>query len=263
MEMLDKPQAKTSFKRIAWIGGAFMTIMLIAAAVERKKGMPVSATVVEVEPLESGALLIDSLDVIRLVERSLGMSLDEQAAGLIDEDRVERVLEEDPFVKNAEVLLTANSKIKINVEQRQPILRVMDNLGAQYYLDGDGARMPLSKHFAARTLVATGNIPPHTPRFQDKKKHPMKDLFALTNFILADPFWKAMIEQIYVNNRQEFVLVPKIGGQSIILGAWDVDAPEKFSRLHIFYEEGMSREGWLKYHSIDLRYRGQVVCERK
>jgi cell division protein FtsQ len=250
-------------KRIAWVGGAFLTIMLIAAAVERKKEMTVVATVVEVEPLENGALLIDSLDVIKLVERSFGMPLDEQAAGLIDEDRVERVLEEDPFVKNAEVLLTANSRIKINIEQRQPILRVMDNLGAQYYLDSDGARVPLSKHFAARTLVATGNIPPHTPEFLTKKNHPMKDLFELTNFILNDPFWKALFEQIYVNSRNEFVLVPKVGDQTVILGKWDSDVEDKFRRLKIFYEEGMSREGWQKYHSIDLRYRGQVVCERK
>ncbi len=250
-------------RRIAWVGGAFLTIMLIAAAVERKNEMAVVATVVEVEPLENGALLIDSLDVIKLVERSFGMPLDEQAAGLIDEDRVERVLEEDPFVKNAEVLLTANSRIKIYIEQRQPILRVMDNLGAQYYLDRDGARVPLSKHFAARTLVATGNIPPHTPEFLTKKNHPMKDLFELTNFILNDPFWKALFEQIYVNSRNEFVLVPKVGDQSVILGKWDSDVEDKFRRLKIFYEEGMSREGWQKYHSIDLRYRGQVVCERK
>lgn len=263
MTMLENPQIKSSFKRILWVGGAFLTIVLIAAAVERKKEMTVAATDVEVSPLEDGALLIDSMDVIRLIERSFGMPLDEQAAGLIDADRVERVLEEDPFVKNAEVVLTANSRIKIKVEQRQPILRVIDNLGAQYYLDREGHRVPLSKHFAARTLVATGNIPPHTPEFLTKKQHPMKDLFELTNFILADPFWNALFEQVYMNNRSEFVLVPKVGDQVVVLGKWDMDVNDKFRRLRIFYEEGMSREGWQKYRTIDLRYRGQVVCERR
>jgi len=261
--MFNDPQIKSSIKRIAWVGGAFLTIVLIAAAVERKKELAISATDVVVVPLESGALLIDSLDVIKIIERSFGMPLDEQAAGVVDVSRVERVLEEDPFVKNAEVAITANSKIIIQVEQRQPILRVMDNLGAQYYLDLDGARVPLSKHFAARTLVATGNIPPHTPDFLKKKNHPMKDLYDLTNFILDDPFWKAMFEQVYVNSRSEFVLVPKIGDQAILLGKWGPDAADKFRRLKIFYQEDMGREGWQKYHSIDLRYKGQVVCERK
>ncbi len=261
--MFDNAQVKSSVRRIFWVGGAFLVIVLIAAAVERKKEMAVRATQVEVQPLANGALLIDSLDVIRLIERSFGMPLDEQAAGLIDANRVERILEEDPFVKNAEVALTANSRIRIRVEQRQPILRVIDNLGAQYYLDKEGHRVPLSRHFAARALVATGNIPPHTPEFLSKKDHPMKDLFELTNFILADPFWNAMFEQIFLNKRNEFVLVPKVGDQVIILGKWDTDVHDKFRRLKVFYEEGMSREGWQKYRTIDLRYRNQVVCERK
>ncbi len=261
--MLDNANKSSSFRRIAWIGGGFLTLMLIVAAVERKKGLTVAATVVEVEPLEDGALLIDSMDVIRLVEKSLGSTLDEQIASDVDESLVERVLEENLFVKNAEVLLTADSKVKINIEQRIPILRVVDKLGVQYYLDNDGAKVPLSRHFTARTLVATGNIPPHTPEFLTKKNNSMKDLFELTNFILADQFWNAMIEQVYITSKDEFVLVPKIGDQSIILGKWDSDVASKFKKLKQFYEEGMSREGWQKYKTIDLRYRNQVVCGRK
>ncbi len=261
--MLDNANKSSSFRRIAWIGGGFLTLMLLIAAVERKKGMMVGATVVEVEPLEDGALLIDSMDVIKLVERSIGSSLDEQNASLVDEDQVERALEENLFVKNAEVLLTANSNIKINIEQRVPILRVVDKLGVQYYLDKEGAKVPLSRHFTARTLVATGNIPPHTPEFLTKKNNGMKDLFELTNFILSDPLWKAMFEQVHINAKDEFVLVPIVGDQSIILGKLDTDVEAKFKKLQTFYEEGFSREGWQKYKTIDLRFRNQVVCERK
>ncbi len=260
--MFNNPQTKSSFRRIAWIGGAFLTVVLVAAAVERKKEMLVSATVVEVAPLNGGSFLIDSADVIKIINRSFGMSLDEQAAGLIDVDRVERVLEEDPFVLNAEAMLTAASKVKIMVQQREPILRVMDNMGAQYYLDQNGARVPLSKHFTARTLVATGNIPPHTPEFLTKKKHTMKDLFDLTNFIRADGFWNALFEQIYVNGQGEYALVPKLGDQVVLLGKFE-NVEEKFRHLKAFYSEGMPYEGWRKYRSIDLRYAGQVVCERR
>jgi cell division protein FtsQ len=261
--MLDNANKSSSFRRIAWIGGGFLTLMLIIAAVERKKGLTVAATVVEVEPLEDGALLIDSMDVIRLVEKSIGNSLDEQTASLVDEDQVERILEENLFVKNAEVLLTADSKVKINIEQRVPILRVVDKLGVQYYLDKEGAKVPLSRHFTARTLVATGNIPPHTPEFLTKKNNLMKDLFELTHFILSDPLWKAMFEQVHINDKDEFVLVPMVGDQSIILGKWDAGVEAKFKKLRTFYEEGFSREGWKKYKTIDLRFRNQVVCERK
>ena len=261
--MLENANKSSSFRRIAWIGGGVLTLMLIVAAVERKKELTIGATVVEVTPLEDGALLIDSIDVIRLVEKTIGGSLDEMTASVVDESLVERALEENLFVKNAEVLLTANSNIKINIEQRVPILRVMDKMGAQYYLDKDGSRVPLSRHFTARTLVATGNITPHTPEFLTKKNHSMKDLFELTNFILNDPLWKAMFEQVHVTGQNDFVLVPKVGDQAIILGKWDSDVEAKFKKLKTFYEEGFSREGWRKYKTIDLRYRNQVVCERK
>jgi cell division protein FtsQ len=262
--MFKDPESQASLKRIAWIGGIFLTVMLLAAAWDRKKEMTIAATDVEIVPLEGGELLIDSADVIKLVERSYGTALDSKLAGEVNVDWLERALEEDLYVKNAEVVLTANSKIKIKIEQREPVLRIIDNMGAQYYLDIDGNRVPLSKHFVAtRTLVASGNIPPHTPEFLKKKRHLMKDLFELAQFIRAEEFWAAMIEQIYVNNRDEFVLVPKLGDQAIVLGKYDDSVEDKFRRLMIFYREGMNREGWQEYKTIDLRYRGQVVCERR
>ena len=121
--MLDNANKSSSFRRIAWIMSGFLILILFIGAVERKKGLTIGATVVEVEPLEDGALLIDSMDVIRLVEKSLGATLDAQTCSLVDEDQVERILEENLFVKNAEVLLTADSKVKINIQQRVPILR--------------------------------------------------------------------------------------------------------------------------------------------
>ena len=38
---------------------------------------------------------------------------------------------------------------------------------------------------------------------------------------------------------------------------------DKFRRLRVFYEKAASYEGWQKYRTIDLRYRGQVVCGRR
>lgn len=242
------------------IGGAALLVLLLTVAATRKKEMPILATQVEVTPLASGDWLIDSADVVKIIVRSFGMPLDEQPAGLIDEDRLERVLEEVPFVKNAEVAIAANSELSILIEQREPILRVFDNLGAQYYLDEFGNRIPLSPHFTARTLVANGDIQPHTPGFLESGNHEFKDLFLLAQNILADRFWRAMVEQIYVNQKGEFVLIPKVGDQTIIFGKYK-DVEDKFSRLKLFYEQAMNREGWKKYHSIDLRYAGQVVCE--
>lgn len=255
-------QTLLSIKRFGVAIGLLAFVLIVTAAVERKKELGVAGTVVNVTPLDGGHWLIDSSDVVKIIERSFGMTLDGQAAGLVDEDRIERLLEEDAFVKNAEVTMAANSQLNIDIEQRQPILRIIDNVGASYYIDGDGNKIPTSPHYTARTLVATGDIQPHTPEFMSRRnRHEIRDLFELTHFIIADELWSALFEQIYVNKRGEFVLIPKVGDQTIIFGDL-ADMESKFRRLRIFYEEGISREGWQKYHSIDLRFKGQVVCEK-
>ncbi len=123
--------------------------------------------------------------------------------------------------------------------------------------------MPLSDHFSARVLVATGNIPPFSDDFMDpEKKHTLKDLFALRGDLLADEFMNALIEQVYVTNRGEYILIPKLGDQKIILGPYE-NVADKFKRLKVFYKEGMPYEGWQKYSEINLKYKGQVVCRKR
>ncbi|MEZ4980905.1 MAG: hypothetical protein R2769_04815 [Saprospiraceae bacterium] len=50
-----------------------------------------------------------------------------------------------------------------------------------------------------------------------------------------------MVEQIHVHDK-EFVLIPKIGKQKILLGTID-ELQDKIDRLKIFYEKVMPREG--------------------
>lgn len=254
-------QTYRSLTRMAWVAGILLFVLIITSAVERKKEMLISDTIVEVEPLDGENLLIDSADVITIINRKYGSPLNDQPSIQVDEDRLESILEEDPFVKNAEVVLTANGKLKILIEQRKPVLRIFDGRGNNYYLDESGAKIPPSRHFTTRTLVANGEIQSYSTDFLQRKNHPLKDLFELALFILHDDFWNAQIEQIYVNNKNEFVLIPKVGDQSIIFGDYD-NVEDKFNRLKVFYEKAISKEGWRKYHSIDLRFRGQVVCER-
>lgn len=250
-----------SLKRIALIFGGTALLVLITSAINRKRNATIVATRVVVQPLDGNVLLIDSADVVRIITRSWGEPLNGKQMSEVDADRIERFLEEDPFVRNAEVAIMANNKVFAKVEQRKPLLRILDQDEQQYYLDVSGYRMPLSKHFTARTLVASGKIPPFTEDFAGRKRHLLKDLFELARFISDDPLWEAMFEQVFVNSRDEFVLVPKVGDQLVIVGKAE-NLESKFRRLRIFYRRVLNQEGWRKYSTIDLRYRGQVVCER-
>ena len=185
-------------KRLAWIGFFFLIAVAIISAIEAKKGRNAADIFIKIAALPNGDSLINNDDVKVTIERSFGYNLLGIPVREIDVARVERVLENDPFVLNADVFVDAKNQVHIEIEQREPILRIIDKNGLNYYLDKFGKKMPLSKHFAARVLVATGNIPPFDPKFLQRKKHVLKDLFELTNVILKDGFLEPMIEQIYV-----------------------------------------------------------------
>ncbi len=142
--------------------------MIVLSAIGKKETSPAKEVVVKVAPLAGGKLLINDKDVREMVSTVYGYTLEGRPTGQIDLQRIEKMLENDPFVFNADVFLNARNTVNIHIEQREPVLRIIDNNGLNYYLDKDGVKMPVSKRAAAHVMVATGNIPPHAPDFLER-----------------------------------------------------------------------------------------------
>lgn len=249
------------YDRLAWVLFLFIVAMIWIVARQRKATTFAEGMQVDVEPLASGDKLISERDVRQALLVSFGGDLEGTELANLEVERMERVLEGDPFVKDADVYIDQNNQLHIRIIQREPLVRVLDNNGNNYYLDSAGKKMPPSKNFAARVMVATGNLSAYTPEFREKRKNSLKDLFTITQTLLADDFLKSFIQQIHVNNAGDFILVPLVGDQKIILGSAR-RLEDKLHRLKVFYKEGMPYEGWRKYESINLKYNGQVVCKR-
>jgi len=175
---------------------------------------------------------------------------------------LEKVLEEHPFVLDAEDFVDAQNKVNIRIVQREPIVRIKDNNGLDYYLDKDGQQMPPSKHHAARVRVVTGNLPPYEENFLSDEKDLLTQVFKLNQKLREDEFLEALVEQIYANKRGELILSPKVGRQTILFGRYH-NEDDKLRRLKVFYREGLPYKGWKAYKSFDLRYDGQVVCVKR
>ncbi len=246
-------------KRLGWIGFLFAIAALVISAIEHRQASKVREVVIAVAPLADSSKLITEGDVGKLIERSFGYALPGTPLKVINVERLERVLEEDPFIMDAEAFVDARDVVSIMVRQRVPVLRIIDNNGLNYYLDEEGIRMPQSRHYTTHTLVATGNIPPYVPDFLERKNYPLGQLFELTEDLRSDPFFKALFEQVHLNNKGEFTLIPMVGDQKILFGTLE-RKDKKLRALKAFYQEGIPYQGWRKYRIIDLRYRGQVVC---
>jgi cell division protein FtsQ len=257
-----KRELVTTLRMAMWGGIFLLGMSLVLGAMRRKESAPVSEVLVQVEPLPDGHFLIAQEDVPLILEERFERPLTEFVVGKVDVERLERVLEEDPFVADAEAFIDAQNRVNIRIVQREPMLRVMDNNGLNYYLDAAGNKLPPSKHYAARVLVVTGNVPPWEANFLRDEDHLLKGIFELSQTLREDPFLQALIEQIYVTRQGELVLSPKVGKQIIYFGRYYA-ADDKLKRLKVFYREGLPYKGWDAYKSFDLRYQGQVVCTKR
>lgn len=256
----QKKELSTMLKRITWVAISFLVVAVIISMVSKKEATIVQNVIIEVEPLEDGNFLINEEDVLLTIERSFGFPLETMPLGSVDVERLERVLKEEPFVLKANAFVNAENEVNISIVQRNPVLRIIDRNGANYYLDENAFKMPLSTHFTARVLVATGNIPPYVTDYKGNIQDMLHHLFELATTIRNDEFLQPMIEQIYVNNNRELTLVPKVGKQKILFGRY-TSVEDKIKRLKIFYTEALPYEGWRKYKTVDLKFQGQIVAK--
>ncbi len=164
---------------------------------------------------------------------------------------LELAVEKHPVVKKCEVFATPGGVLHVTVKQRQPVLRVFEG-NSSYYLDEEGYHIPVFVSHTAHVLVANG----HINALPDDSV-----LIALAQYIRDTRFWNAQIEQIYVNEKGEFVLVPRVGSHLILFGKIE-DMEEKFEKLKALYERGWEPREWNCYKSVNLKYKGQIVCTK-
>ncbi len=217
-------------------------------------------------------VLVTKEDVYNLVKQS-GHILKGQSFGNINFEKIERELRRYSYISGAQVYMTMDGITHLDVVQRQPVLRIFNEKGESYYLDGLGKLLPLNPAFTARVLVASGKIPEpflknvnylaDSMRKKDSVQYKgvMLNLYRMATYIVRDKFLRAQIEQIYVDESGEFQLVPRVGNHLILFGDAE-DIPEKFEKLLVFYRQGLNKTGWEKYNVINIKYKNQVVCSK-
>ncbi|QEC50974.1 cell division protein FtsQ [Anseongella ginsenosidimutans] len=175
---------------------------------------------------------------------------------------LEKAIRESPYVEDASVYADVDGVLKIEVVQREPLVRIINEHNDHFYVDAKGNKMPLSANYTPRVLVASGNIPESSGSGGDTLETGLaEDILTLARFISKDEFWKAQIGQVYVNQESEIELIPRVGNHRILLGNAD-NLEAKLEKLLIFYRKAMPRVGWDTYEVINLKYENQIVATR-
>lgn len=172
---------------------------------------------------------------------------------------LERKLKANPFIEVARVYADMDGIICIEISQRQPVMRMMNQFDQDFYIDQHGLKMPLSANFTAQVLAANGFIDePFSGKVDTLRTTLARDIFKTVDFIRKDSLWDAQIAQVYVNQDHEIELIPRVGSQRILLGNADSLAT-KFHNLKIFYKQALPQVGWDAYKLINIKYANQVI----
>jgi cell division protein FtsQ len=171
-------------------------------------------------------------------------------------------LRSNPFIETATVYIDMDDVIRVEISQRQPVLRIMNQFDQDFYVDAHGLKIPLSENFTARVLAANGFIDePFAGKVDTLRTQIAADVFKVADFIRKDSLWSAQVAQIYVDQNHEIELIPRVGNQRILLGSAD-SLDTKFGNLLLFYKKALPQAGWGTYKTINIKYANQVVGVR-
>lgn len=172
---------------------------------------------------------------------------------------ISQLIEQNKLILRADCYHTPDSLLRIDVKQRNPIIRVKsllsvkDSKGAavsDFFIDLDGELMPAQLGSAIRLPLATGYI---------RERHiiPLHD-FAL--YLKNHDFWSDEITQIYVRENGDIELIPRVGSHSILVGNFE-NIDQKLKHVRTFYKKVLPKKGWNAYRVINAKFDGQIVGE--
>lgn len=194
-------------------------------------------------------------------------NLDSIKINQLQTEMIEKEIMKDPFVKSVDAFTNVGGRLIVNVSEKIPVVRVFNKRSAGYYLTENGNILPLLNSYSARVFVVNGfvNYP-----FQEGNtsvndtvysRTSLKGILKLTNTLNKNEFLKSQINQIYLNSKMEFELIPEFGNHTIIIGDLN-NLDKKLQKLEIFYKQALLAEGLNKYKTINLKFEGQVVCAK-
>lgn len=186
----------------------------------------------------------------------------------VDLDRIETVLDARSAIRKSEAWTTDDGILHISITQREPVVRFMKSGTEGFYADDRGFIFPLQEAWSPEVPVVDGKIPLYAgadykgePGTQAEKEW-MAGLLSLLEYMKGSRRWAESFSRITVEENGALVLIPAEGNERFIFGS--ADSPrEKFARIDSYYRYIKPSKDEDYYHTVDVRYDGQIICRNK
>lgn len=243
---------------LMWTAISTGLMVLLVSAVRKERTMVCKAVQVEFTDKQPFRML-DESEIISTLWPDQKKSFPQgQKLVTVDLYALERQLEKNPWIFSADLFFDQHHVLHVNVKQRTPVARLFTPEGSSVYMDENFTVLPVKMNDAVSLPVFSNfYISPAGANAEDSLV--MQRITGLAQFIIADPFWMAQIEQVNINADHSFELVTQVGDQVIRLGNRS-DWAAMLDKLKMVYRRISDENGWNKYSTIDLQFKDQVVC---
>ncbi len=240
-----------------WIILASGSLFLLVAAMNARTSIPCAAVEIKFRNAQ-GEKYVSRASIARALDDRGSEALKGRSVREMDLLEMEKRLERDPWIKNAELYMDGKHVLHVTIVEQTPLARVFTASGESFYIDSGLNRIPLNERYTPRLPVFTGLTLGKYP-WGSRDSLKLSEVREIVKHMTADSFWMAQIEQSDLDPQYGFIMIPKIGEHRIIFGEGK-EVAQKFHNLLVFYRQVLSRTGWSSYATVDLRFAGQVVA---
>lgn len=227
--------------------------VLLVSGVRKKENKECTGLDIRIGLTEKKGFIDDS-EVAAILKEALNRKLKGTPIRVFDLRKMEKSLEENVWIKKAQLFFDNNYVLHVQVAQRIPVARLIDNAGSSCYLDSTGFTLPLSMNDRADVPVFTG-VPV-------KRSAPVqRSILDIATAINSDSFWLAQAAQINWVPGNNFELYPAFGHHVVDFGDGN-NAADKLARLKLFYKTVSVKKGFDAYPKLSVAYNRQVLATR-
>ena len=240
-----------------WLAIGTGMLTLLVAAIGKKNRDKCAGYDIKIIGAQNN-LFVDQKDVLQLLTANSG-NIKGRLISSINLRSMETLLEDNVWIKDAQLYFDNQDKLHVLVEESEPVARVFTTSGNSFYINENKIRMPLSDKVSAKVPVFTNF--PEGKVLSEKDSVLLDDLKTTAVFIMNNPFWMAQVAQLDITEHRTFEMIPTVGNHIVKLGdGKQID--KKFDRLFIFYKQILSKTGFDRYPVIDIQFAGQVVATK-
>lgn len=252
---------KSSKKWLLTLGGLFGLLGLIAFTEIRHGQKHVRSVTVRLNQVD-GYQFLTRRDVMGYLTNEGADPILGRDYADVDFQKLEKRLKHHGLVKNCQISRDLTGNLLVVIEQPRPLARlVVSGEGPRpvsgQYVSEEGRFFPISMNYSARVPVLTGSYFRQNRSLMSERNRPLLDLLKR---IYDDPFWRAQLAELAVDERGNVTMWPEVGNHQIEFGPpTELDA--KFKKLKLVYTNVLPAKGWDRYTRVNVQYRNQIVCE--